>query len=207
MKLIFLRFLCSGSPQELSAGAVRLWCSGRRWSELQEGRSPVPFGWQVKIIEKKLLRLHWIKILILFCACIPWLLCLGLDKLRHLCLLNTLFKNDIFYPPPPFPFYFGLSIFWYLTRKHVIKVLKDTNTCHICLNKFSIKSYIFTTVHMQACLYTGIEQHAHNHLTWYIHILVHPILSTKFWGFAGITCYLSNDSSIFWYLTWFVQGT
>ena len=42
----------------------------------------------------------------------------------------------------------------------MIKVLKDTNTCHICFNKFSIKSDIFTRVYMQACLYTGIEQHA-----------------------------------------------
>ena len=42
----------------------------------------------------------------------------------------------------------------------MITVLKDTNTCHICLNKISIKSDIFTSIHMQACLYTGIEHYA-----------------------------------------------
>ena len=66
----------------------------------------------------------------------------------------------IFTPPPRLHFHFGLIIFWNLTRKHVITVLKDTNICHICLNKFSIKSDIYTSVHIQACLYTGIEQHA-----------------------------------------------
>lgn len=78
-----------------------------------------------------------------------------------ICVCWIYYLRVIFFnPPPSFPFYFGLSIFWYLTRKHVITVLKDTNICHICLNKFSIKSDIFTSVHIQACLYTGIEQHA-----------------------------------------------